>query len=544
MLRSIEHGGRHAACACNVAGTRRVLSISRSARSSVQGTTVFGLVLAACLAGSAIADDAPAGLAEAFEASLVEAIARSERSVVSISRIAKRSLPDNRPDLFAPNRGLEPEPNFVAREFGSGVIIAGEPGTDERFVLTAAHVAFGRRTFTGTAVVTNLTKPSLKCDSPLGTRSSRRSSRRTRGVIWRCCAYRWSSRRIPLEAAPPIEFGDGAPLSKGRLVIALGNPYAIARDGSASASVGIVSNLSRRPWPPRGVLVDPTEEDLTIHHYGTLLQVDTRLNFGTSGGALLDRSGRLVGLTTSLAALEGYEKSVGYAVPMDRAAQKIIVSLRQGYEVEYGFLGIQPGTADGEQLTPFRHLTTQASAARVRRVAPLSPADGGGLQPGDIVLAVEETPVYSDIDLIREIGWLGPDAIANLTVLRPDGGQVLTLACRLGKWPVYDESLSITTRERHPVWRGLHLDYPTARKRYLSANPLLSFPQGVVITRVDPGSRADEAGLREGDFILSAEGRSLLSPADFAAAVTDPTSAVTLELADDRTVTIAADVEL
>src|SRR5207302_1902592 len=93
---------------------------------------------------------------------------------------------------------------------------------------------------------------------------------------------------IPLRAL-------SAPLRKGQLVVALGNPYAIARDGSASASWGMISNIARRPAPVRqretGV---PRSE--TIHQFGTLLQVDTRMELGTSGGALVNLRGELVGV--------------------------------------------------------------------------------------------------------------------------------------------------------------------------------------------------------------------------------------------------------
>ena len=64
---------------------------------------------------------------------------------------------------------------------------------------------------------------------------------------------------------------------------------------------------------------------------------------GTSGGALLNLQGELIGMTTSLAAVVGYEKSAGFAIPFDESMKRIIESLRQGKEVEYGFLGVTPG---------------------------------------------------------------------------------------------------------------------------------------------------------------------------------------------------------
>ena len=95
----------------------------------------------------------------------------------------------------------------------------------------------------------------------------------------------------------PIKFGDATKLKKGQIVIALGNPYAIARDGQASASWGIVANLTRKdgPWLPEAD-ERPGPARPTLHQYGTLIQTDARLNLGTSGGALLNLKGEMVGL--------------------------------------------------------------------------------------------------------------------------------------------------------------------------------------------------------------------------------------------------------
>src|SRR5262249_42495116 len=143
------------------------------------------------------------------------------------------------------------------------------------------------------------------------------------------------------------------PVRKGQIVIALGNPYAIARDGSASATWGIVSNISRQAMAEGEPTDSEARRNETIHHLGTLIQLDARLDLGTSGGALLNLQGELIGMTTSLAAIVGYEKSAGFAIPFDDSMKRIIESLRQGKEVEYGFLGVTPGEIlPGESVSP------------------------------------------------------------------------------------------------------------------------------------------------------------------------------------------------
>jgi len=130
----------------------------------------------------------------------------------------------------------------------------------------------------------------------------------------------------------PITFGDAKKLKKGQIVIALGNPYAIARDGQPSASGGIISNLARK------IGTKATVEDQSLHHFGTLIQTDAKLNFGTSGGALLNLKGEMVGLTTSLAATSGYEQAAGYAIPIDKEFLDIVDKHKKGQAVPYGFL--------------------------------------------------------------------------------------------------------------------------------------------------------------------------------------------------------------
>ncbi|MEZ6065493.1 MAG: trypsin-like peptidase domain-containing protein [Planctomycetaceae bacterium] len=474
-----------------------------------------------------------------LQAGVVAAIERAEPSVVSVARVVNAppfAGPAGRLDPQSPGRAIEP--GFVPTDFGSGVVIAKNPAGSERFVLTAAHVVLGGRDVDGndTAAEAAGTQIVVRLESRhvLLAEIVAADPRSDLAVL----RLPLEAAGVPVDAAPPITIGNADDVRKGMFMVALGNPYAVARDGSSSASLGMVSNISRRPAPPGGQLLDTTESDVTIHHYGTLLHVDTRLDLGTSGGALVNLKGELVGMTIALAALEGYEKSVGYAIPIDTEARKIIDSLLNGFEVEYGFLGVHPSAADGDALRPYRRWTAQASAARIRRIAPGSPADRCGLEENDIVLAVNGAAVYDDIDLIREIGWLGPDVDATLTVLRPGERRVLTTQCRLGKWPVYDDSLLVTSADRHPSWRGLKIDYATARRRYLPTNVLEQFPQGVLVTGLEAESPAAKSGLVSGDLIVRADGVDVTTPREFRSVIDAAVGDVPLTLRDGRTVTI------
>src|SRR3954454_20853225 len=104
-----------------------------------------------------------------------------------------------------------------------------------------------------------------------------------------------------------------------------------------------------------------------LRHYPTMLQLDAKLNLGMSGGAVVNLKGELIGLTTNAANAGGFDAQAGYALPIDALARRAIEALRQGKEVEYGFLGVAlPGTTN-----------------RIGEVHPGTPAGEGGMMFND-----------------------------------------------------------------------------------------------------------------------------------------------------------------
>ena len=110
--------------------------------------------------------------------------------------------------------------------------------------------------------------------------------------------------------------------------------------GNPAPAWGIVSNLARKA--PAGPGQSDSAGKTTLHHFGTLIQTDAKLNLGASGGPLLNLQGEMVGLNVALAAAAGYETAAGYAIPVDQTFRRAVETLKQGREVEYGFLGVQP----------------------------------------------------------------------------------------------------------------------------------------------------------------------------------------------------------
>ncbi len=197
--------------------------------------------------------------------------------------------------------------------------------------------------------------------------------------------------------APP-EYGDADRLKVGSLVVAVGNPLGLA----GSVTAGVVSALGRS-MPARGRTTARLIEDV--------IQTDAALNPGNSGGALADASGRVVGINTAVAGI-----GLGLAVPVNATTNRIIYSLLHDGRMRRAYLGLVTSPAP---LPPaWADRSGQQTALRVVEVVEQSPAELSGLRRGDLILAVEGTPLGDAQSLQRR---LLDDAIGSrieITVLR------------------------------------------------------------------------------------------------------------------------------
>jgi len=481
-------------------------------------------------------------VAFAVEKQLINAIEKSEKSVVAISKIKTRrqQFPSRIPAPFGLdlNQGLnsshDPQNlNFIPNDFGAGVLIPDPTKQNRVLILTNYHLTqdgpvAGQKAISENRIYVHtanrqgfyaeILAADPRSDLSVLTPIQKLSKQYAQSLL-------------------PIKYGSTKSIRKGQFVIALGNPYAIARDGSPSASWGIVSNFHRYPIPiKKNFLNQELDKEETLHHFGTLLQVDTHLDLGTSGGALLDLDGNLIGVTTALAALEGYEKSTGYAIPINKATLRIIDSLAAGLEAEYGFLGIHPQTIERDQIKKrfFGNVVLQEPFyVEADSVTQHSPAQIAGMLPHDLILTINGQKLTNELELMREVGKAGAGNEVKIQILRGKKPHELTLTIKLGKWPVTNDEGIVQTQFRHPLWRGMRVDYPTARKKYTYLP--FSYPPAVVVTHVEPGSPAQLAGLTEGNFIRQINNQMVQTPEAFdEEAKKLKNSQVILQLLDDR----------
>ena len=412
-----------------------------------------------------------------------------------LRRAILRPQDDNDPENQALRRLDLSNPDCIPESYGSGVVLDEKEG----LVLTLAHV------------VRNATKIYVRLPGNRGSWADiHASDPRSDFAVLRLID------RVPDLKA--LKLGDGGKLRKGDFVLSLSNPFAVGfRDGSPSASFGIVSNLRRRAT---GVLSDvpSTERNsrLPLYCFNTLIQTDTRMNLGCSGGALLNRQGELVGLTSSLAGIAGGEAPGGFAVPLDDGMRRIIEVLRRGEEVEYGFLGVYLMRQD--QAPPgLVHISSLIIGGPAEQSGIRGALFHGGFgmrgrfgnsEGGDYILSVKGADVHSNDDLFLAVGMqLAGNTVCIEVAERPDSPRRPCFV-KLAKFP----SLGPVIASKQPPARGgLRVDWTST----ISVRSRFRIPEGVVIRQVLPGSAADKARLQPDMIIKSVNGKKVTNPAEF-----------------------------
>jgi serine protease DegS len=217
--------------------------------------------------------------------------------------------------------------------------------------------------------------------------------------------------KISLNNLPVATFGRSDQLKVGDVVLAIGNPIGLTH----TVTHGIVSATSR--------------QQLGIAPLEDFIQTDAPINFGNSGGALVDSSGALIGINTAIVAKNLGVEGIGFAIPVNMVRGVLSDIIAQGRVIR-GWIGIVPEDVSDEQAAQFG---LAQGGVLLANLYISSPAQEAGLQPGDLLLAINGTTVSSSQDALARIANTKPGAPLTIKVLR--GRRTVEVKARVGERP-------------------------------------------------------------------------------------------------------------
>jgi serine protease Do len=285
---------------------------------------------------------------------------------------------------------------------------------------------------------------------------------------------------------PYLEFGDSDQIKVGSWVVAIGNPFGL----QSTVTAGIVSAKGRV---------------IGAGPFDDFIQTDASINPGNSGGPLLDMNGKVVGINTAIVASG---RGIGFAIPSNMA-KSVINDLREHKTIKRGWLGVS--IQDVDENTAKALGLKEAAGALVSAVMPDDPAAKAGVQVGDVILEVDSQPLKDSNAVLRAIASLKPGAQAVLTIWRKESAIKLTVT--LGQRDLAQKAKE--QKDEPPAQAQAVLGLSLRSVRPEETKTLgLDTAKAVVVTDVELGSPAEEAGMQPGDAILEANQKPVTSRAD------------------------------
>ncbi|HET9917992.1 MAG TPA: DegQ family serine endoprotease [Candidatus Binatia bacterium] len=277
---------------------------------------------------------------------------------------------------------------------------------------------------------------------------------------------------------PAANFGDSDNLEVGEWVVAIGNPFGL----DSTVTSGIVSAKGRH---------------IGQGPYDNFIQTDASINPGNSGGPLINLRGEIVGINTAIFSRTGGNMGIGFAIPIN-LVKELLPQLRGKGKVTRGFLGVliqkvTPEIADSLGLE-------KAQGALVANVSKDGPADKAGVKVGDVIVEFDGKEVKDSGDLPIIVARTPVDKKVRMKVVREKKEVVLGVA--VGE--LKDEEVVASAPEKGEL--GLTVQRLTPQ---IAESLGLEKSEGVVVSAVEPGSAADEAGIRRGDVLMEIDRRPI-----------------------------------
>ncbi|MCU0845768.1 MAG: Do family serine endopeptidase [Spirochaetes bacterium] len=392
-----------------------------------------------------------------YNESVIPVIRRSMPMVVNISAI--KEMPKNQVheyDMFGNPLNKFPFKNQIEpKALGSGVII------DRRgYIVTNHHVIKDTRSIK----ITLSDRREFSC-SVLGADPA------TDIAVIKI------DDKVPADL-PVIEMADSEKLEVGELVIAIGNPFGF----SHTVTTGIVSATGR--------------QSVGLADYEYFIQTDAAINPGNSGGALINIDGKLVGINTAIFSKSGGYMGIGFAIPANMV-REVVSDLISGGKVTRGWLGVYIQDVTKDIAEAFKYAGT--GGALVADIMKESPAEGSGLQKGDIITMIDGITIIDVNHLRRVVAIRKPGSRVKIAVFR--GGKSAPLEMTIGTMPVTPPVADRDVRDREDML-GMVVKDIDEELAYKYRSPDRS---GVIVTQVKPGSPSMRAGIAPGDVVKEIE---------------------------------------
>lgn len=294
---------------------------------------------------------------------------------------------------------------------------------------------------------------------------------------------------------PFAKLSEGKPRI-GDWVLAVGNPFGLG----GTVTAGIVSASGR---------------DIGSGPYDDFIQIDAPVNKGNSGGPAFDTNGEVMGVNTAIYSPSGGSVGIAFSIPASTVKQ-VVQQLKDKGSVSRGWIGVQiqpvtPEIADSLGLK-------KPEGALVAEPQRDGPAAKAGIESGDVITAVNGTPVKDARELARTIGGFAPGNTVKLTVLHKGADKELSLT--LGQLPNQIEAKVNNGDDDSGRSSSRGTEVPRLGLTVAPAGSVAGAGKdGVVVTDVDPKSAAAERGFKEGDVILEVAGKNVASPGDVREAI-------------------------
>ena len=313
--------------------------------------------------------------------------------------------------------------------------------------------------------------------------------------------------KIDAKDLPTVNLGDSEALRVGDWVIAIGNPLMY----SHTVTAGVISAKGRRVM---GSALDD------------FLQTDAAINFGNSGGPLVNVRGEVIGINTAITRSDAMGRTVegiGFAIPINLVKQQLD-SLKSKGRVERGYLGVSVGALDSDALDYYKQQfgTTLSGGAVVQSVEKSTPAGKAGVEKGDIITSIDQRPVKDSKDLVHMISVMAPGKTVTLGILR-DGKKKevkVTLGDRAKGLKDTGELEGEPEKEQESENSGkLGIDVQEITRQIRAMYQIPSDVSGVLVAGVEPNSNAYSKGIREGDIISEINGQKVGSVSEYRSVV-------------------------